>query len=126
MNYPLAEIIDRLSILDLKRSRLPADAATEAYATLLRTAAFTESALPQQQIRAWYDMLSEVNGRIWDLEAYIRAGRDGELGLEEIGRRALTIREINGERVGVKAAIAEAIGEPVDVKVDHASAAASV
>jgi hypothetical protein len=70
----------------------------------------------------WIDRLYELNGRIWDLEFDIRRGRDGELGLEEIGRRAIAIRGINKERVGVKNEIVVATGRGFrDIKMNHAS-----
>jgi hypothetical protein len=120
MEYPLAEVIDRLTILYLKCARLPLDPAIAAEADRLRDAMLARPSAGRLQ--AWYETLLEVNGQIWDLEADIRAGRDGKLRLEEIGRRALAIRDINGERVRIKAEIARAVGEFAELKVDHASA----
>ena len=66
--------------------------------------------------------LYEVNGKIWDLEADIRKGKEGELGLEEVGRRAIEIRNLNKTRISIKNEITEVTGSGFkDVKVNHAS-----
>lgn len=63
-----------------------------------------------------------INGKIWDLEADLRKGKEGELGLEEVGRRAIEIRNLNKLRIGLKNQITEAIGSGFkENKVDHAS-----
>jgi hypothetical protein len=63
-----------------------------------------------------------INGKIWDLEADIRQGKEGILGLEEVGRRALAIRDFNGERIRLKNEITELVGEKYkEIKIDHAS-----
>jgi hypothetical protein len=68
------------------------------------------------------NQLIEINGMIWDLESDIRKGREGELGLEEVGRRAIKIREFNKIRVGYKNDVVEVFGEGYkDIKMNHAS-----
>lgn len=63
-----------------------------------------------------------VNGRIWDLESDIRRGKEGELGLEEVGRRAIAIRDLNKVRIGIKNSVTKITGSGfLDIKVDHAS-----
>jgi hypothetical protein len=70
----------------------------------------------------WIERLYELNGQIWDLEHDIRKGLEGELGLEEVGRRAIMIRGINKQRVAVKNEIVEATGKGFrDIKMNHAS-----
>ena len=64
-------------------------------------------------------VLMEMNAKIWMLEADIRNGK--EMPLEEVGRRALAIRDFNKHRVQAKAYIDSLIGFTPDVKVDHAS-----
>lgn len=69
------------------------------------------------------DKLSITNLKIARLEADIRDGKEGVLGLEEVGRRALAIRDLNGTRHACIAAL-NAILDPTaprDIKVDHAS-----
>lgn len=73
------------------------------------------------------DRLCITNLRIWHLEEDVRAGKEGQLGLEEVGRRALAIRDLNKERVALKNALNEVLdGEAFrELKVKHASASYS-
>jgi len=121
MEYPLSEIIDRLSILMLKCERFPKHMRPiEERDRFL--AAFNE--MRPQDIRktGWLVDQTQINGLIWDLEAAIRQGKEGELGLEEVGRRAIRLRDLNAERVRRKNQIAQVMGEYREVKHDHASA----
>ena len=54
-----------------------------------------------------------MNGKIWDLESDIRKGKEGELGLEEVGRRAIAVRELNKIRVGYKNDIVDMFKEGI-------------
>jgi len=119
MEVPLSDMIDRYSILLLKKGRLPEDAKlTEEYA---RFASELGAYSDQKYIREHIDLLVAVNGKIWDLESDIRKGKEGTLGLEEVGRRALLIRDLNAERIRLKNRIAERWGEFKEIKIDHAS-----
>lgn len=68
-----------------------------------------------------FTSLYEINGKIWDLESDIRRGKEGELGLEEVGRRALAIRDLNAQRIAVKNSIAARHGATTEIKGNHAS-----
>jgi hypothetical protein len=61
--------------------------------------------------------LLNINSNIWNLESDIRKGKEGELGLEEVGRRALTIRDLNKERISYK----NSISQYQEVKIEHIS-----
>jgi uncharacterized protein YxjI len=67
--------------------------------------------------------LLKINGEMWDAEWAIRKGLDADLGLDEIGRRALRIRDLNRVRVAVKNQIAQLVDQPefLDCKMNHAS-----
>ena len=66
--------------------------------------------------------LMMVHTDIWNLEADIRQGQEGRLGLEEVGRRALEIRGINGRRIQIVNEINALFDVPtVERKFDHAS-----
>ena len=70
------------------------------------------------------DRLAIVNIKISLLEADLRQGKEAQLGLEEVGRRALQIRDLNKERVALKNhlnAILDPDASP-DIKVAHCSA----
>ncbi len=116
MKMPISEIADRLSICRLKSERLENENLRDELYTLESEAAI------YKQISDFVDRLYEVNGQIWDLEADIRSGKEGELGLEEVGRRALAIRDLNKKRISIKNEIVERYGEGFkEVKVNHAS-----
>lgn len=121
MNMTPGELADKYAILRLKRDRLPQDKA------LLReleevTCAIHEEQGNYEQAQILRTKLYVVNGQIWDLEAEIRAGNDGSITLEEIGRRALAIRNFNKGRVALKNQMNDLFGAPKEIKVDHASA----
>ena len=66
-----------------------------------------------------------TNMKIWNLESEIRECKDEELGLEEIGRRALMIRDLNRERISLKNEINRLHDNEnyfKEVKVRHVSA----
>ncbi len=121
MEYPIAELIDRYSILLLKKERLPENPVIE-FDLLRHTKGISEIKHLPVLVQQWVDHLKEINGQIWDLEADIRAGREGEMPLEEVGRRAIKLRDLNAERIRRKNNIAYLVGEPSEIKVDHASA----
>ena len=113
---PISEIADRYSIALLKRDRANADNQVELdtlYTELDNYASSME----------FVHKLKEVNGKIWDLESDIRKGKEAELGLEEVGRRAIAIRELNKIRVGYKNEMVKIYNEGFeDIKMNHASA----
>lgn len=69
------------------------------------------------------DRLCIINVRIALLEKDIRDGQEAQMGLEEVGRRALTIRTLNAERVALRNALNEKCDKNAfrDIKVAHAS-----
>jgi len=121
MEMPLSEILDRLSILKLKIERI-----NEPH--LHKELGIFNEAIDDFKKKgvkindSWLKDLYEINGKIWDLESDIRKGKEGELGLEEVGRRAILIRDLNKQRVSIKNSIVEQTGIGFkDVKVNHAS-----
>lgn len=63
------------------------------------------------------------NTDIWNLESDVRKGNTLKLGLEEIGRRTLLIRDINKERISLVNEINDLFGlDIVERKFDHGSA----
>jgi len=116
MKMPISEVADRYSIALLKQERANADNQHE-----INT---LHSELSQyEQSLDYVVKLKEINGKIWDLESDIRKGKENELGLEEVGRRAIQIRELNKIRVGYKNEMVNVYGEGFeDIKMNHASA----
>jgi len=125
MHYPLSEIIDRLSILMLKHDRLPYDEKLN-----LEVVRFTDAAysflrdVSHVTLHKWLETQKTINGKIWDIEASLRQDvSDVGIGLEEIGRQAIAIRNLNRERIALKNKIARSMHEYEEVKVDHLSEA---
>lgn len=119
---PMSELCDRLTIARLKQQRLNTEQADqqdllaqiEYYLKGIEVSDFKLGDLIQQ--------LEKLNGKIWDAEHNIRRGLDDDVPMEEIGRRALVIRDINMKRIAVKNQIAVHCnqGEFTDVKMNYA------
>lgn len=123
MKYPIADVCDRYTIEVLKKERANAD--NDANISILykdikkhRKNLFGRDLA---DFEACIDNLYEFNGKIWDLESDIRKGKEGELGLEEVGRRALAIRDLNGFRILNKNKISSIFKEMGEKKYNHAS-----
>jgi arginine/lysine/ornithine decarboxylase len=67
--------------------------------------------------------LHNIHSNIWNLEAELKSGRENKLTLEEIGRRAIEIRNWNNQRISTKNIIAEKLGQGniKEIKKDHLS-----
>lgn len=115
VKMPISEIADRYSIAILKNER--------ACANNLDEIMFLNQELNKYEgILEYINKLKDINGKIWDLESDIRKGKEVELGLEEIGRRALKIRDFNKIRVGYKNEMVKRYGEGFeDIKMNHGS-----
>lgn len=114
---PISEVADRYSIVLLKSERTEEDlsAELELYKDIIDGYG--------SDLILYTSRLYDINGQIWDLESDVRKGKEKELGLEEVGRRAINIRELNKVRVGIKNEIVEKYGEGFkDIKINHASA----
>lgn len=120
MNYPLAELLDRYVIVCLKWQNQ--DQTQELRDELCAFTVHINSEFPWVERAGWQTQLQAVHAEIWKLESDIRRGREHLLGLEEVGKRALAIRDWNKKRIEIKNEIARAKGGFVEVKHDHASA----
>lgn len=115
MKMPISEIADRYSIALLKNERANAENELEIYTLHKELVQYSDA-------MEFVSKLKEVNGKIWDLESDIRKGKEGELGFEEVGRRAIQIRELNKIRVGYKNEMVKKYEEGFeDIKMNHAS-----
>jgi uncharacterized protein YxjI len=119
MEYPISEILDRYSIALLKKERLQIDNDQELNDLSMEIDNYRKT---NTVVDEYIINLKEINGKIWDLEFDIRKGKEGELGLEEVGRRAILIRENNKIRVGYKNEIVEIFNVGYkDIKMNHVS-----
>jgi hypothetical protein len=108
MNVTVAEMTDRYSICCLKYNRAYNDNVRR-LAKLELDAIWYE--LAKYDVADYIKRLYEINGKIWDLESDIRQGKEKELGLEEVGRRSIQIRDNNGIRIMIKNEINEKFNE---------------
>ncbi len=114
---PISEIADRYSICLLKQERTNEDLSEEII--LYRKELESYDNL---ELNMFVDQLLKINGLIWDQEAEIRKGGESILGLEQVGKRAIEIRNLNKERVSIKNLMVERFGEGFkDIKVNHQS-----
>ena len=118
MNYkfPVIELFDRLAIAEVKWAKTNSNQ-EELDWYRDQTAQFDLSA-----ILPYFNKLKDIHNTIWNLEAELKSGCEAELSLEEIGRRAILIRDWNNKRIAIKNIIAEILECPVrEIKQDHLS-----
>ena len=120
---PICELCDRLTIALLKAERLSDDEIDKD--DLAKQIAYYTEGIDQTnpELEALINKLLDANKKMWDAEHAIRKGLDDDLGLEEIGRRAINIRDYNRERVAIKNDIADLVSQPEfkDCKMNHVS-----
>ena len=117
---PINEILDRYSIAILKKERADAENSKEISDFRFEIDSYLKD--HYEFINQKIKDLIQVNGDIWDLESDIRRGKEGELGLEEVGRRAIKIREFNKIRITYKNDVVDYFGEGYkDIKINHVS-----
>lgn len=114
--FPVIELVDRLAIAEIKWQRTQANAEELAWYQQ-QMAHLDITAIHEQMIQ-----LKEIHNAIWELEKELKSGCEQQLALEEIGRRAIAIRNFNNKRIYLKNSMAELLHCPVrEVKKDHAS-----
>lgn len=120
---PICELCDRLTIAQLKLKRLPDEEIDKV--GLQKQIEYYESGIDtkNKDLLSLILKLHNINGLMWDAEYAIRKGLDADLGLEEIGRRAIHIRDLNRDRVAIKNKITVLADQPEfqDCKMNHAS-----
>jgi hypothetical protein len=114
--FPIIELVDRLAIAEVKFKRTRAN--EEELLWYMNQAMRIDLTLIVDE----YEDLKRIHNEIWELEALLKTGRESELSLEEIGRRAIAIRDHNNKRVTLKNVIAEKLNCSVrEIKRDHLS-----
>ena len=114
---PLSEILDRYTITKLKSERTNEDVSEElkTYKTEIDNPDYIERS---SQIVSFIDRLYGINGQLWDTEKDIRNGVD--MPLDEVGRLALKVRDLNCKRNEIKAEIVEAFAEGFkEIKINY-------
>lgn len=114
--FPVIELVDRLAIAEVKWERTSANQEELAWYNK-QMQSFDVS-----KIVSMMDQLKQIHRGIWDKEALLKSGREQELPLDEIGRRAIAIRDLNNQRVALKNAMAKELNCYVrEIKKDHLS-----
>jgi hypothetical protein len=114
--FPVVELLDRLAIARVKHQRIGNNQVELDF--------YNSQAMHLELSLVEHDLtkLQQIHNEIWELEKELKSGRETELPLEEIGRRAIKIRDWNNKRVSIKNAMAEKLSCPVrEIKKDHLS-----
>ena len=108
---PIPEVADRYTIALLKSERL--DTTEIDPDDMQRQINYYRSGLDldNPNLNDLVNELYKANASIWDAEHDIRKGQDEDLGFEEIGRRAIRIRDLNRIRMKVKNDIIDLTGD---------------
>jgi hypothetical protein len=119
MEVTLSELLDRFTIARLKKERIGEQVAFIEYDALKKE--IDIKIAEGMDLKEYIERLFEINGKIWDLEADLRAGQVS-MSLEDVGRAALAIRANNRVRVAIKNEIVEKFKSGFrDIKMNHAS-----
>lgn len=127
MELAKSELFDKFTILKLKKERLPAsDLVSRQYLMFdkeVKSALKKQPKTVKSQLKRKLVELYETNKAIWELEHDLRSGLDNNMSLEEIGKRAIKIRNYNGLRMQTKNKICLLFKEEIfrEVKTDHIS-----
>lgn len=114
--FPIIELVDRYAIAFLKYNKTKANKEElDFYVKQLEE--YNTSTIVEE-----LQELYEIHSQIWELESQLKSGKEKELPLEDIGRRAIAIRDLNNTRIRIKNAIAEKLNCKVrEIKKDHLS-----
>ena len=117
MEYlPVLELIDRLCIARVKHTRTQGANQTELDWYEQRFQQLPQSAELDDAIQA----MTDIHHAIWDLEWQLKSGVEQLLSLQDMGRRAIAIRDFNNKRIAYKNSVAGILGHPVtEIKQDH-------
>jgi hypothetical protein len=115
MKFPIIEIVDRYAISVVKYEKT--------------------NGANQEELDFYLEQMNEIDINpsdpklleliehhryVWSLEDDFKKAKIDDLSLEEIGRRALYIRDIGYRRVDLKNDFAKILGDPVrEIKRDH-------
>ena len=114
--FPIIELVDRYCIAKLKFAKTSKN--QEEFAFYQNQLINYDLNLVQQELEALY----QIHNEIWSLEKELKSGMEHQLTLEEIGRKAIKIRDWNNKRIHLKNIIADKLGCRVkEIKQDHLS-----
>ena len=106
--FPLIELVDRYTIAQVKHKRTDGENQEELDFYQAQFEGFDF-----EKISVWLTALEDLHNSIWNLEDDFKKCKLDNVDLEEIGRRALEIRDYNNLRIQMKNHMAELLGDPV-------------
>lgn len=125
MKYlPELELIDRLCIARIKYERTSGGNQDELdwYETQYQELITELSPDQLSQLQNDIAEITKIHNKIWDLEWQLKSGVEHLLDLDEIGRRAIAIRDWNNKRITYKNSIAALFNLKMrEIKTDHLS-----
>jgi hypothetical protein len=112
--FPVIELVDRYAIAKLKFDKTQKNQAElNFYVGQLKH-------YDLSRVAESIDKLYSIHANIWALESELMSGTEQNLDLEEIGRRAIAIRDFNNRRIAYKNSVASILGHVVkEIKQDH-------
>lgn len=114
----LPSIIDRYCIAFLKNERSGEDFSREL--DMLSAEFSRYSFKKRKKIYEFITKLTRVHSDLWNTEASIRAGYEVDMSLEEVGRKALIVRDLNRIRQTIKNEMIDYFGDGFkDLKVNY-------
>ena len=117
MKMPLSEILDRYTITKLKSERTDEDVSNE-LRTYKKEIDHPDYIEKSDQILSFIDRLYEINGELWNTEGDIRKGV--EMPLEDVGRLALKVRDLNCKRNEIKGEVVDMFAEGFkEIKINY-------
>jgi hypothetical protein len=116
--FPIIELVDRYCIAKLKFEKTSKN--QEELIFYQHQLINYDLNLVQEELK----MLYQIHDEIWALEKELKSGTEHQLPLEEIGRRAILIRDWNNKRIRLKNTMADKLGQSYlhEIKHDHLSA----
>jgi len=116
--FPIFELLDRYVISLIKLEKTLGANQAEFVFYQQQVQQIDLSAVAQEMQR-----LEHIHRTIWNLEAQLKSNQEHKLGLEEIGRRAIAIRDWNRKRIAMKNVMADKLGQGHlhEIKQDHLS-----
>lgn len=114
--FPVIELVDRLAIAEVKWERTQTNQEELTwYQNQMRY-------FDLSKIKSMMEDLKQIHRDIWDKEALLKSGKEHSLSMDEIGRRAIAIRDCNNKRVSLKNSMAQTLSCAVrDIKKNHLS-----
>lgn len=116
--FPIIELVDRYSIACVKFKKTNGSNKDELD--------FYKKQIENISVDQAQDEIQElmlIHEKIWSLESELKSGYEKSLSFEEIGKRAIQIRNWNNNRIKIKNKIADLLNKDLvrEIKQDHIS-----